>query len=169
MRPLPFFSFQRFPMRMSQAIIQFENELHKDEHFRKTIEKSKEVLIKRGIKNTLLRLAQILFLTNRFDIFQLVYYTSLVMKGGTFPMRAKIHKVNAFEAKTRLSELLRETEQGGSYIICRRGKEVACLIPPVNAAKEVNLKEMLSSFHEIRQQISGKVNIRKLIEEGRRY
>jgi len=32
-------------------------------------------------------------------------------------MGAKIQKVNAFEAKTRLSELLRETEQGASYII----------------------------------------------------
>lgn len=84
-------------------------------------------------------------------------------------MRAKIQKVNAFEAKTRLSELLRETEQGASYIISRRGKEVARLIPPVKETKEINLKETLSSFHEIRQQISGRVNIRKLIEEGRRF
>ena len=84
-------------------------------------------------------------------------------------MRAKIQKVNAFEAKTRLSELLRETEQGASYIICRRGKEVARLIPPVKEAKEISLKEMISSFHEIRQQISGRVNIRELIEEGRRF
>ena len=83
-------------------------------------------------------------------------------------MRTKIQKVNAFDAKTRLSELLRETEQGASYIICRRGKEVARLIPPVNEAKDMNLKEILSSFHEIRQQISGKVNVRELIEEGRR-
>ena len=45
-------------------------------------------------------------------------------------MGSKIQKVNAFEAKTRLSELLRETEQGASYIICRRGKEVARLTPP---------------------------------------
>jgi prevent-host-death family protein len=84
-------------------------------------------------------------------------------------MKAKIQKVNAFEAKTRLSELLRETEQGASYIICRRGKEVARLIPPVKESKKTSLKEVLSSFHEIRQRISGRVNIRKLIEEGRRF
>ena len=84
-------------------------------------------------------------------------------------MKAKIQKVNAFEAKTRLSELLRETEDGISYIICRRGKEVARLTPPVKNTKKMNLKELLSSFHEIRQQISGRVNIRKLIEEGRRF
>ena len=84
-------------------------------------------------------------------------------------MKAKIQKVNAFEAKTRLSELLRETEQGASYIICRRGKEVACLTPPAKDTKKMNLKEVLSSFHEIRQQISGRVNIRELIQEGRRF
>ena len=40
-------------------------------------------------------------------------------------MEAKSQKVSAFEAKTKLSELLRETEQGGSFVIYRRGKEVA--------------------------------------------
>jgi prevent-host-death family protein len=84
-------------------------------------------------------------------------------------MKTKIQKVNAFEAKTRLSEFLREAEQGTSYIICRRGKEVARLIPPVKESKKMSLKEVLSSFHEIREQISGRVNIRKLIEEGRRF
>jgi len=84
-------------------------------------------------------------------------------------MGSKIQKVNAFEAKTRLSELLRETEQGASYIICRRGKEVARLTPPVKETKKMNLKEVLSSFLQIRETISGKVNIRELIEEGRRF
>ena len=83
-------------------------------------------------------------------------------------MKGKIQKVNAFEAKTQL-RLLRETEEGTSYIICRRGKEVARLTPPVKDTKKMNLKEVLSSFHEIREQISGRVNIRKLIEEGRRF
>jgi len=49
------------------------------------------------------------------------------------------------------------------------GKEVARLIPPVGDAKEIDLKEVISSFHEIRQQISGRVNIPELIEEGRRF
>jgi len=78
-------------------------------------------------------------------------------------MKAKNRKVNAFEAETRFSELLRETEQGASYIICRRGKEVARLTPPVKDTKKMKLKEVLSSFHEIREHISGRVNIRKLI------
>jgi prevent-host-death family protein len=84
-------------------------------------------------------------------------------------MEPKSQKVSAFEAKTKLSELLRETEQGGSFIICRRGKEVARLVPPVKEEQEVDLKQVLSSFREIRERISGKVSIRKLIEEGRRF
>jgi len=84
-------------------------------------------------------------------------------------MGAKSQKVSAFEAKTKLSELLRETEQGGSFIICRRGKEVARLVPPIKGEQALDLKRVLSSFREIREQISGKVSIRELIEEGRRF
>ena len=84
-------------------------------------------------------------------------------------MGAKLQKVNAFEAKTKLSELLRETEQGGSFVIYRRGKEVARLVPPAKEKDQVDLKEVLSSFREIRERIPGRVSIRELIEEGRRF
>lgn len=49
--------FQRSPMRMSQAIIPFENELHKDEPLRKTIEKLRQVLIKKGKKKYFISIA----------------------------------------------------------------------------------------------------------------
>ena len=84
-------------------------------------------------------------------------------------MKSKIQKMNAFDAKTRLSELLRETEQGASYIILRRGKEVARLIPPVKENKKINHRELIASFHEIRQRITGRVKIRELVGEGRRF
>jgi prevent-host-death family protein len=84
-------------------------------------------------------------------------------------MGAKLQKVSAFEAKTKLSELLRETEQGGSFVICRRGKEVARLIPPAKEEQQVDLKQVLFSFREIRERIRGGVSIRELIEEGRRF
>jgi prevent-host-death family protein len=84
-------------------------------------------------------------------------------------MEAKSQKVSAFEAKTRLSELLRETEQGSSFVICRRGKEVARLVPPVKEEQEGDLKQVLSSFREIRERIPGKVSIRHLVKEGRRF
>jgi len=77
--------------------------------------------------------------------------------------------VNAFEAKTRLSELLRETEKGVSFRILRRGKEVARLIPPLKEDRKRGLKQVLTSFKEIRGRVPGKIKIRELIEEGRRF
>ena len=76
-------------------------------------------------------------------------------------------RVNAFEAKTRFSELLRETEKGESFLICRRGKEVALLVPFKRESED--LRKILSSFQEIRNKIRGRLNVRELIEEGRRY
>jgi putative transposase len=49
--------FQRSPMRMSQAIIQFENKLRKDEQLRKSLEKLKEDLIKKGKKKYFITIA----------------------------------------------------------------------------------------------------------------
>ena len=84
-------------------------------------------------------------------------------------MDSNSEKVSAFEAKTRLSELLRETEKGMSFRILRRGKEVARLIPPSKEDKKQDLKQVLISFREIRGRIPGKIKIRELIEEGRRF
>ena len=50
-------------------------------------------------------------------------------------MNTKPAEVSAFEAKTRLSELLRETEAGRSFVIRRRGKAVARLIPAVQESR----------------------------------
>ena len=77
--------------------------------------------------------------------------------------------VSAFKAKTRLSELLPETEKGISFRILRRGKEVARLTPPLREDKKQDLKKVLTSFREIRSRVPGKIKIRKLIEEGRRF
>jgi prevent-host-death family protein len=83
-------------------------------------------------------------------------------------MSGKVAEVSAFEAKTRLSELLRETESGKSFVIRRRGKAVARLIPPAKEAPNVALPQVLASFQQIRKRVHGTVNIRELIEEGRR-
>jgi prevent-host-death family protein len=80
-----------------------------------------------------------------------------------------MEKIGAFEAKTRLSELLRETEKGMSFRILRRGKEVARLTPPIREDKKQDLKKVLTSFREIRGRLPGKIKVRDLIEEGRRF
>jgi len=84
-------------------------------------------------------------------------------------MDSNTEVVSAFEAKTRLSELLRETEKGVSFRILRRGKEVARLIPPSKEDKKRELKQVLTSFQEVRRRVPGKIKIRELIEEGRRF
>lgn len=79
--------------------------------------------------------------------------------------------VSAFEAKTHLSELLRETERGHAYTIERRGKPVARLVPPTAGAKKGDWPGLAASFREIRSRIAkrgGKLRVRDLIEEGRR-
>lgn len=77
-------------------------------------------------------------------------------------------EVGAFEAKTRLSELLRETERGTSFIIRRRGKVVAKLVPPSPAPEEASPAQVLASFREVRKRIAGTVKVRELVNEGRR-
>ena len=49
--------FQRSPMRTSQAVFQFWNQLRKDDHLRKTIDKLKEGLIKKGKKKNVTPIA----------------------------------------------------------------------------------------------------------------
>ncbi len=76
--------------------------------------------------------------------------------------------IGAFEAKTRLSELLRETERGGSYLILRRGVPVARLVPVDSTMENEGVRDLSASFKETRASIEGMVDVDELIEEGRR-
>jgi prevent-host-death family protein len=76
--------------------------------------------------------------------------------------------VSAFDAKTHLSRLLQETEQGAVITITRRGKPVARLVP-VETERELSKPEdVLKGFQEIRSRVRGQVSIRSLIDEGRK-
>jgi antitoxin (DNA-binding transcriptional repressor) of toxin-antitoxin stability system len=84
-------------------------------------------------------------------------------------MSTKPAEVSAFEAKTRLSELLRETEAGRSFVIRRRGKVVAQLTPAAQEPRVTEVSRLAESFREIRTRLTGTVKVRKLVEEGRRF
>lgn len=84
-------------------------------------------------------------------------------------MGSKMAEVSAFEAKTRLSELLRETERGRSFVIRRRGKAVAQLVPPADKGKRPDFAQVLTSFREIRKHIPGRLKVRELVASGRRF
>jgi prevent-host-death family protein len=77
--------------------------------------------------------------------------------------------VGAFEAKTRLSELLDRVAQGETIQITKRGRPVALLTPPV-LAKAADLQRIAAEIREFRKgRKLGRISLRTLIEEGRRY
>ncbi len=84
-------------------------------------------------------------------------------------MTDHVHAIGAFEAKTHLSELLRRAEQGETFVIHRRGQPVARLIPYVADKADLGFRELAASFRTVRTQVIGPVDIRSLIEEGRRF
>ena len=78
-------------------------------------------------------------------------------------------EIGAFEAKTHLSELLREAAAGRSFVITRRGKPLARLVPYVSEDDPSEARLLLDRLREVRRQVRGKVEVRELVEEGRRW
>ena len=78
-------------------------------------------------------------------------------------------QVGAFEAKTHLADLLRQVEEGRPFEICRRGKPIVRLVPPVKDTGHVQPSEVRDAFRSIRKRVSGRVNVRALSEAGRRH
>ena len=78
--------------------------------------------------------------------------------------------VGAFEAKTRLSQLLDQVEKGETVTITRHGQPVAVLAPVKPAQRAKTGEEWLAEAKRIRKGITlGGITIKELIEEGRRY
>jgi prevent-host-death family protein len=78
------------------------------------------------------------------------------------------NSVSTVEAKTHLSRLLQEVQDGSSITITKRGKPVARLVPISEERGKTTVEEILMQFDEIRKKSGGQVNIRKYIEAGRR-
>lgn len=81
--------------------------------------------------------------------------------------------VGAFEAKTKLAELLDKVEAGESVTITRRGKEVARLVGVKSADEQARLQALID---EIKRTRVGRdrgarpgTTIPELIKAGRRY
>ena len=76
--------------------------------------------------------------------------------------------VGAYEAKTHLSDLLKEVSKGARISITRKGVPVAMLVPAPHADK-ASVLEAIRKIKEFRRGITlGGVPIREMIEEGRR-
>ena len=77
--------------------------------------------------------------------------------------------VGSFEAKTHLPALLKRVSQGETVQITRRGIPVAKLVP-VEGEGSRNPREAGRRIRELRRGLSlGKLTIRELIREGRRF
>ena len=79
-------------------------------------------------------------------------------------------QIGAFEAKTHFSQIIQKVENGADFIITRRGKPVAKIIP-FKQEKTMTFKEAVEAFTEMKKLYRGKpgdFNIREAIEEGRR-
>ncbi len=80
----------------------------------------------------------------------------------------EVIEVGAFEAKNRLSELLRDAEAGRTIVITRHGRPVARLVPADHGRHE-DLAALGAAFRRLRGEIEGSVDTRQLVEEGRRW
>ena len=79
-------------------------------------------------------------------------------------------QIGSFEAKTHFSQIIEKAEKGEDFIVTRRGKPVAKIIP-FRKEPEMTWNEALEGFRELRKHYRGNpgdFNIRQAIEEGRR-
>ena len=78
-------------------------------------------------------------------------------------------QIGTFEAKTHFSQIIEKVSHGEDFVITRRGKPVAKIIP-FRKEKEMTRKEALDELREFRKLYRGEpgsFNVREAIEEGR--
>ena len=78
-------------------------------------------------------------------------------------------EVGAFEARSRLGQLLDWVEAGEEVVITRRGKPVARLVPPSLAFDRERSRNAVQKIRAMRKGVTlGRFKIKDLINEGRR-
>lgn len=78
------------------------------------------------------------------------------------------HEIGAYEAKTRLPELLRQVRAGRRFTITSRGEAVADLVPSA-AARQHDFSAAVEAFEAFLREspVTEKADLKALIEEGR--
>jgi prevent-host-death family protein len=68
--------------------------------------------------------------------------------------------VGAFEAKTKLSELLDRVQRGEEIVITRHGKPAARLVPAhaASAPNKINLEEVREIAESFKAQVNGQLS-----------
>lgn len=77
-------------------------------------------------------------------------------------------EIGAYEAKTRLPELLREVKAGKQFTITNRGEAIADLVPS-QSARPRDRRAAIDRFQAFMRAnpVRSRASIRKLIREGR--
>jgi prevent-host-death family protein len=77
-------------------------------------------------------------------------------------------EIGAYEAKTKLPELLRQVQAGKRFTITNRGKAIADLIPSEDRSTR-NPAAVIDQFlaYKKANPVRTKLNIKALIEDGR--
>jgi prevent-host-death family protein len=77
--------------------------------------------------------------------------------------------VGSYEAKTRLSELLKRTARGEQITITKHGVSVAVLMP-AGPGKKPDVRALIGEIREFRKgHTLGGLNLLEMIKEGRRF
>lgn len=79
-----------------------------------------------------------------------------------------MREVGAFEAKSRLGQLLDLVEAGEEVVITRRGKVVARMVPPDTPTDPERRRRAAARIREMRRGVTlGGLAIRDLVGDGR--
>ncbi|MEW6047487.1 MAG: type II toxin-antitoxin system prevent-host-death family antitoxin [Bacillota bacterium] len=78
-----------------------------------------------------------------------------------------VEEIGAYEAKTRLSELLARVSRGERITLTRRGVPVAMLVPVTRREPVAEVVAELRAFRKGRR--LGALSLRELIEAGRKW
>jgi prevent-host-death family protein len=81
-----------------------------------------------------------------------------------------MRRVGIFQAKNGLSELVERVSKGEEFMITRRGKQVAMLVPASRRARRP-ASEVVEHIRETREgvRLPKGYTLQRLIQEGRRY
>ncbi len=78
--------------------------------------------------------------------------------------------IGSFEAKTHLPQLLERAANGEEFTITKHGKPVARLVPPRGAKPAPDVRSAVEAMKQFRKgRTLGGLDIREMIEEGRRF
>jgi prevent-host-death family protein len=81
-----------------------------------------------------------------------------------------MENIDAFEVKTQFADLLDRVARGEKITITRHGKPAAVLGPVVEKEAGLSHKEIVESMRTLRRQVKpGKMTVREMVNEGRRF